>query len=109
MQRRKKQAFIADLFSALTISDIFRALSTELRKAHLPLTTHLQTNMARAHYIVRVGNEGMAPKIHLRAPEPPTLPFPLCSSGGLPNAMTHVNVRAAFEADMDDPGVTTHD
>ena len=64
-------------------------------------------NHTRAHYIVRVGNEGLARKIsasalnhwHYLAPQ---------HLWGLPRAMTHVNVRADFEADIENSRVTAY-
>lgn len=63
--------------------------------------------MARAHYIVRVGNEGIAKKIstsalnhwHYLSPQ---------HLWGLPRSMTHVKVRAKFEADIENPQVTAY-
>jgi len=63
--------------------------------------------MARAHYIIRVGNEGIAKKIstsalnhwHYLSPQ---------HLWGLPRSMTHVKVRAKFEADIENPQVTAY-
>lgn len=68
---------------------------------------HLQSNMARAHYIVRVGNEGIATNISASAPNHWYYLSPQYL-WGLPRAMTHVNVRAKFEADIADPQVTAY-
>ncbi|MCJ1249091.1 hypothetical protein MMC30_006313 [Trapelia coarctata] len=63
--------------------------------------------MARAHYIVRVGNEGTATKI-----SPSALNhwhyLSLQHLWGLPKGMKQVNVRAAFEADIENPQVTAY-
>ena len=63
--------------------------------------------MPRAHYIVRVGNKGIAKKTspsalnhwHYLSPQ---------HIWGLPRDMSHVKVRAEFEADIDDPRVTAY-
>ncbi|KAL8746171.1 MAG: hypothetical protein Q9190_001782 [Brigantiaea leucoxantha] len=63
--------------------------------------------MARSHYIVRVGNEGLAPRTSDRAPNH----WHYLSAQhlwGFPRGMTHVKVRAQFEADVDNPQVTTY-
>ena len=62
---------------------------------------------ARAHYIVRVGNEGLAPTVSAQAPNH----WHYLSAQhlwGFPRGMTHVNVRAAFEADIANPRVTAY-
>ena len=63
--------------------------------------------MARAHYIIRVGNAGLAPKV---SPVAPNHWHYLSRQyiWGFPREMTHVKVRAKFEADIEDPGVTTY-
>ena len=63
--------------------------------------------MARAHYIVRVGNEGVAAKVSSRAPNHWHYLSPLYL-WGLPKAMTHVKVRAQFEADIENPQTTAY-
>lgn len=61
--------------------------------------------MTRAHYIVRVGNEGFATSgkqlnhWHYLSPQ---------HLWGLPRGINQVNVRAKFEADIEDPQVTTY-
>ncbi|KAL9105907.1 MAG: hypothetical protein Q9187_008639, partial [Circinaria calcarea] len=61
--------------------------------------------MARAHYIVRVGNEGIATNAsqlnhwHYLSPQ---------HLWGLPTGMNQVNVRAKFEADIENPRVTAY-
>lgn len=63
--------------------------------------------MARAHYIVRVGNAGIATTISERAPNHWHYLSPQYL-WGLPKAMTHVKVRADFEADIENPQVTAY-
>ena len=63
--------------------------------------------MARAHYIVRVGNAGLAPKVSPTAPNHWHYLSPQ-HLWGLPRDMTHVKVRAKFESDIENPGVTTY-
>ena len=63
--------------------------------------------MARAHYIVRVGNEGIATTISPRAPNHWHYLSPQ-HLWGLPRDMTHVKVRAEFEADIENPRVTAY-
>jgi len=63
--------------------------------------------MARAHYIVRVGNEGIATTVSSRAPNHWHYLSPQ-HLWGFPRSMTHVNVRAEFEADIANPGVTAY-
>ena len=60
--------------------------------------------MARAHYIVRVGNVGIAKTTSERAPNHWHYLSPQYL-WGLPKAMPHVNVRAKFEADIENPRV----
>ena len=67
----------------------------------------LHTTITRAHYIVRVGNEGIATKITPSAPNHWHYLSPQ-HIWGLPRAMTHVKVRAAFEADIESPQVTAY-
>ncbi|KAL6714048.1 hypothetical protein ACLMJK_008542 [Lecanora helva] len=62
--------------------------------------------MARAHYIVRVGNEGLARTITPRTPNHWHYLSPQYL-WGFPRDMTHVKVRAKFEADIDNPRITT--
>ena len=68
---------------------------------------HLYTNMARAHYIVRVGNAGVATKISHTAPNHWHYLSPQ-HLWGFPRTLTHVNVRAQFEADIENPQVTAY-
>ena len=63
--------------------------------------------MARAHYIVRVGNAGLAAKVSESAPNHWHYLSPQ-HIWGFPKTMTTVKVRAAFEADIEIPGVTTY-
>ncbi|MCJ1394524.1 hypothetical protein MMC18_007403 [Xylographa bjoerkii] len=63
--------------------------------------------MARAHYIVRVGNEGLARTITARSPNHWHYLSPQ-HLWGLPRSMPHVNVRAEFEADVANPRVTAY-
>ncbi|MCJ1251835.1 hypothetical protein MMC30_009073 [Trapelia coarctata] len=63
--------------------------------------------MARAHYIVRVGNEGIARTISPSAPNHWHYLSPQYL-WGFPRGMKNVNVRAAFEADIENPRVTTY-
>ena len=63
--------------------------------------------MARAHYIVRVGNQGFATTFSSRAPNHWHYLSPR-HLWGLPKGMTHVNVRAEFMADIENPRVTTY-
>ena len=63
--------------------------------------------MARAHYIVRVGNAGVAPTVSERAPNHWHYLSPQYL-WGLPKTMTHVKVRAQFEADIGNPRVTAY-
>ncbi|MCJ1374903.1 hypothetical protein MMC20_006136 [Loxospora ochrophaea] len=63
--------------------------------------------MARAHYIVRVGNDGLAAKVTSQAPNHWHYLSPQ-HIWGLPRDMTHVKVRAAFEADIESPHVTAY-
>lgn len=60
--------------------------------------------MARAHYIVRVGNVGIAKTTSERAPNHWHYLSPQYL-WGLPKAMPHVKVRAKFEADIENPQV----
>ena len=60
--------------------------------------------MARAHYIVRVGNVGIAKTTSERAPNHWHYLSPQYL-WGLPKAMPHVKVRAKFEADIENPRV----
>lgn len=63
--------------------------------------------MARAHYIVRVGNAGIAKTISERAPNHWHYLSPQ-HLWGFPKAMTHVKVRAQFEMDIGNPRVTVY-
>lgn len=63
--------------------------------------------MARVHYIVRVGNAGVAKTISERAPNHWHYLSPQ-HLWGLPIAMTHVKVRAEFEASIENPRVTAY-
>ena len=63
--------------------------------------------MASAHYIVRVGNEGVASTISSSAPNHWHFLSPQ-HIWGLPRATPQVKVRAQFEADIEDPGVTAY-
>ena len=63
--------------------------------------------MARAHYIVRVGNAGIATTISERAPNHWHYLSPQYL-WGLPRTMTHVKVRAQFEADIENPRITAY-
>ena len=63
--------------------------------------------MARAHYIVRVGNAGIATTVSSRAPNHWHYLSPQ-HLWGFPRGMTHVNVRAEFEADIENPRITTY-
>ncbi len=63
--------------------------------------------MARAHYIVRIGNVGIATTVSARAPNHWHYLSPQ-HLWGLPRDMTHVKVRANFEADIEDPQVTAY-
>lgn len=63
--------------------------------------------MARAHYIVRVGNVGIAPTITTKSPNHWHYLSPQ-HLWGLPKTMTHVNIRAKFDADIEDPHVTAY-
>ncbi|MCJ1267726.1 hypothetical protein MMC22_007612 [Lobaria immixta] len=63
--------------------------------------------MTRAHYIVRIGNEGIAPTISLRAPNHWHYLSPQ-HLWGLPRGMTHVKVRAEFMADIENGRVTAY-
>ena len=63
--------------------------------------------MTRAHYIVRVGNAGLAATVSERAPNH----WHYLSSQhlwGLPKTTPQVKVRADFEADIENPQVTTY-
>ncbi|MDI1490983.1 MAG: hypothetical protein OHK93_002188 [Ramalina farinacea] len=62
---------------------------------------------ARAHYIIRVGNEGLAPRISDTAPNHWHYLSPQ-HLWGFPKGMTHVNVRSQFEADVANPRVTPY-
>ena len=68
---------------------------------------HAHTNRTRAHYIVRVGNEGIATRISPSAPNHWHYLSPQ-HIWGLPRAMPHVKVRAAFEEDIENPRVTAY-
>lgn len=63
--------------------------------------------MARAHYIVRVGNAGVAPTVSERTPNHWHYLSPQYL-WGLPKTMTNVKVRARFEADIENPRVATY-
>ena len=63
--------------------------------------------MARAHYIVRVGNAGLAATVSESAPNHWHYLSPQ-HIWGFPKTMTTVKVRAAFEADIETPGVTAY-
>lgn len=63
--------------------------------------------MERAHYIVRVGNAGIATTISPRAPNHWHYLSPQ-HLWGFPRGMTHVKVRAQFEADIESPRVTAY-
>lgn len=63
--------------------------------------------MARAHYIVRVGNEGIAATVSTRAFNHWYYLSPQ-HIWGLPKAMPHVKVRAEFFADIENPRVTAY-
>ena len=63
--------------------------------------------MTRAHYIVRVGNAGLATKTSERAPNHWHYLSPQ-HLWGLPKAMTHVNVRADFETDTENSRITAY-
>ena len=68
------------------------------------ICAQLHTDMARAHYIVRVGNVGIAKTTSERAPNHWHYLSPQYL-WGLPKAMPHVKVRAKFEADIENPRV----
>ena len=63
--------------------------------------------IARAHYIIRVGNEGFAQRISDSAPNHWHYLSPQ-HLWGFPKGMTHVNVRSQFEADIANPRVTPY-
>ena len=63
--------------------------------------------MARAHYIVRVGNAGLASKVSESTPNHWHYLSPQ-HIWGFPKTMTTVKVRAAFEAGVESPGVTVY-
>ena len=63
--------------------------------------------MARAHYIVRVGNAGLAPKVSESAPNHWHYLSPQ-HLWGFPKTMTTVKVRAAFETDIENPSLTAY-
>ena len=61
----------------------------------------------RAHYIIRVGNEGLSPRISDTAPNHWHYLSPQ-HLWGFPKGMTHVNVRSQFEADIANQRVTPY-
>ena len=63
--------------------------------------------MARAHYIVRIGNVGLAPTVTPRSPNHWHYLSPQ-HLWGLPRDMTHVKVRASFFADIANPHVDAY-
>ena len=63
--------------------------------------------MTRAHYIVRVGNVGVAATVSTKTPNHWHYLSPQ-HLWGLPRGMTHVKVRAEFEADIANPRVTAY-
>ena len=80
----------------------------ECRKAHVSVTiSEAHTIMVRAHYIVRVGNEGLAATVSAQAPNHWHYLSPQ-HIWGLPRSTPHVKVRARFEADISNPRVTTY-
>ena len=71
------------------------------------MSDDIHTKMKRAPYIVRVGNEGIAVRVSPSGPNHWRYLSPQ-HIWGLPRAMTHVKVRAAFEADIENPQVTAY-
>lgn len=67
----------------------------------------VKQNMARAHYIVRVGNVGLASRVSQQAPNHWHYLSPQ-RIWGLPKGMNHIKVRAGFMADMENPQVTAY-
>lgn len=63
--------------------------------------------MTRAHYIVRVGNVGLASTVSQQAPNHWHYLSPQ-RIWGLPKGMNHVKVRASFMADLENPQVTAY-
>ena len=63
--------------------------------------------MARSHYIVRVGNEGMAETVSTRALNHWHYLSPQYL-WGLPKTMPHIKVRAELFADIENPRITAY-
>lgn len=63
--------------------------------------------MTREHYIVRVGNAGLASTVSQQAPNHWYYLSPQ-RIWGLPKGMNHVKVRASFMADLQNPQVTAY-
>ena len=63
--------------------------------------------MTRAHYIVRVGNDGLATKVSDSAPNHWHFLSPQ-RLWGFPRDLKLVNIRAKFESDIENPRVTTY-
>ncbi|MCJ1310168.1 hypothetical protein MMC25_003829 [Agyrium rufum] len=63
--------------------------------------------MGRAHYIVRVGNEGLSPKVSETTPNHWHY-LSAQNLWGFPKRLKNVNVRAKFEADMQSPRDTVY-
>lgn len=63
--------------------------------------------MSQVHYIVRVGNKGFSRSSSSMAPNH-WYYLSAQRLWGLPTSMPHVNVRAQFMADIDDPAVVTY-
>ena len=94
----------------LVLTELIETSSKSEYKVHpnLPASFKLQRrNMTRAHYIVRVGNAGLAATISETAPNHWHYLSPQ-HIWGFPKTMTTVKVRAAFEADVETPGVTAY-
>lgn len=67
----------------------------------------MRNRTARAHYIVRVGNEGVATTVSTRSLNHWHYLSPQ-RLWGLPKSMTHVKVRAELEANMEKAQVTVY-
>ncbi len=106
LRRHQRRTFIPILPHYFKVS--FRlSLQTLTMIPYTPSSAQTYANMTRAHYIVRIGNVGLAQTISQRAPNH----WHYLSSQrlwGLPKGMNHVKVRAEFMANMENPRVTAY-
>ena len=81
------------------------SLKLDLRRMRYTNFHKLHAHMVRAHYIVRVGNDGLSRTVNENAPNHWYYLSPQ-HLWGFPTRLKQVNVRAKFEAEMKDSRVT---